>query len=125
MSISAFSAFGDVTAVPLTEVIVSQGASPAAEPGELGTMPAMVTPGGLELVQYCARWPATGTPIRALAPMWIELDEWPATICEPIARTLAIGIAYPWFEEGWKLKLVAAAVSIPTTLPAVLASGPP
>ena len=57
--------------------------------------------------------------------MWIVLVAWPASICLAIERAALIGMAKDTPAAAWNRKLDDAAVSMPTTLPSVVTSGPP
>jgi len=95
-----------VTRFPPIEMITSPGFSPATCAGLPGTTSAIVVP-----------W--TWTPSNAVAPMCTRADAFPLTIWFVTLVAVAIGMAKARRANG------DAAVSIPTTRPALSSSGPP
>src|ERR1700722_9485836 len=69
---------------------------------------------------------ATVTPRKGGSPIWIVLLPLPAAIVWAMDSARLIGIAKPWLAPGLDgLVELFAAVFIPMTLPAVVASAPP
>ena len=74
-------------------------------------------------VPFCP--PGTSTPDEAGAPICTPEPGCPAMICLAMVSARLIGMAKPTLCWLAGLPLVLAAVSMPMTLPVVLASGPP
>src|SRR5579875_1378333 len=138
------SAFELDTVRPSTAVMTSPAVSPEDAAGVPGRVPQTRAPGVTEPPEPVPKpepgnpeppgpppeaghpWAelgATDTPMNPVRPMWtVELDL-PAAICLAIDSASLIGMAYPYTVLPWTELL--AAVSMPITWPAALASGPP
>src|SRR5581483_4314146 len=116
---------GVVAGWPSTSIRVSPATTPALPAGEPGITSATMTPSaapppvvdGTGSLMMTPSWPGT--------PRWTVALACPASIWAARAVARSIGTAKPTESPAEKRRVAEAAVSMPTTWPDLLTSGPP
>src|SRR6516225_5564632 len=113
MPMALVRSLGELIVLPPSDVMVSPCARPASWAGPLVTVPATAAPLVDEppllpvlppknppkppLSPELAPAGLTSTPRKAVAPMWMVDDPFPASMLRAIERAALIGMAKPWF----------------------------